>query len=467
LIDQIYDGLVRLDSNLKIIPSLAEYWVISEGGKKYTFYLRKRVKFHHGRELNSNDVKFSLERLIHKNTGALTAQYFIPFVVGALEYWEGKTNEVSGFKVVNSHVFEIQWKAPYVSGLYLLSMYFSKILPKDQVLSQGQRFFIKPVGTGPFKFAYWLRSPTLEIVGVRLERNEEYFGKKPYVEAMEFSPFFTLDHFVDQDIDIIPFISERLARMNCQVMIGGPSDVVLLGMSCHVSPLDRSNVRKAISLAIDRSALARTAYQTESLPQVNSHFIPDKFPGFFIQDKIETYNPEKARKLMQESFSVHENPLTLILFMKLPRTDVQNRFYRELEAQLNTMGIRLRSRYYNTYEEVRSSKEPYLVKIDWPLNFPDPESIIKPLFYSKSAFNTVNFSSPAFDDLVREADYEQSWTRRIELFRKMEQVLFENVPALPLFSNRQRMALQPYVRGVKTPALGFFHLDVRDIWLDK
>ncbi|MCK7519537.1 MAG: hypothetical protein MZV64_18315 [Ignavibacteriales bacterium] len=68
--------------------------------------------------------------------------------------------------------FEILWTRPFGSvGLYLLGMHYCKVLPKDLLESQGRGFFNKPIGTGPFKFAEWIRSPRLEILGVRLERN--------------------------------------------------------------------------------------------------------------------------------------------------------------------------------------------------------------------------------------------------------------------------------------------------------
>ena len=83
LLEQVYDGLVKLDSNLGVVPALAEYWVISEDGRTYTFYLRRGVKFHHGRELEAADVKFSLERLVRKGAPGAYSQYFLGRVPGA------------------------------------------------------------------------------------------------------------------------------------------------------------------------------------------------------------------------------------------------------------------------------------------------------------------------------------------------------------------------------------------------
>lgn len=469
VLEQIYDGLVRLDKDLNIIPSLADYWIISEDGKKYTFYLRKGVRFHHGTELTAEDVKFSLERLVDRKASGLYYQYFTSKVVGAQEYWEGKTLDVEGYKVRDKYIFEIQWKKPYVSGLYLMSMYFCKILPKDLVQSQGKSFFMKPSGTGPFKFDYWLRSPKLDIVGVRLVRNGDYFGPNAHLDAVEFSPHYTLDQFVADEVHMIPLLSEKLARENYQVLESGSFYLTFLGMSCHLPPLDKPEIRKAISYGVDKEKLAQARSELEIVPQVTNNFIPPQLPGFFPVE-TGTPDPEKAKKLLQEAGVITEKGgPTLVLYFDLPKEGFHSKVYRELRDQLAKLGIELKMKYLKSSEEMKDFKEPCLFFIDWLMDFPDPENIILPLFSSKSLLNLLNFnySNLKLDKLMGEAEVEPSWTRRVELFHEIEKILSEDVPAIPLFSLKQRLALQPYVRGVKIPPLGFYFVDAKEIWLDK
>jgi ABC-type transport system substrate-binding protein len=477
VVEQIYDGLVRLDQNLNILSSLAESWVISEDGKRYTFYLKKGVRFHHGRELEAEDVKFSLERLVNKETAGPCYQYFTWKVVGAQEYWEGKANDVEGFKVRDKYTFEIQWKYPYVPTLYLLSMDFCKIIPRDLVLAQGKNFFFRPSGTGPFKFAYWLRSPKLDIVGVRLERNNDYFGKRPYLEAIEFSPHYTLEHFLEKEIDIIPYISKRLSETDCQVLENESVSTEFLGMSGHIWPLNRPAVRRAISLGIDKKDVAKAAFRFDTVPQVTNNYIPAKLPGFFPVDEKEGFNPEEAKNILgQEGFPVGQESFPegtefppLNIFFEQPRKDEDQKVYRVLRDQLAGLGIKLRMKYYKSSEDLKSLKEPYLVMIGWTMDFPDPENIVLPLFFSTSIMNLnlLHYSNPQLDELVKKAETERSWTERISLFHKMEKILYADIAAIPLFSPKQRLALQPQVRGAKVPPLGFSYLDASKIWLAK
>jgi len=105
--EQLYDGLVRFDNHFNPAPALAEYWTISEGGTRITFHLRQGVRFHNGRELVAEDVKYSLERLVKNRPGNTYYQYFTRNVVGAEEYWQGQAAEVTGFRVVDPSTFEI------------------------------------------------------------------------------------------------------------------------------------------------------------------------------------------------------------------------------------------------------------------------------------------------------------------------------------------------------------------------
>jgi ABC-type transport system substrate-binding protein len=473
IVEQLYDGLVKFDNNFGIIPGLAEYWTISEDGRKTVFYLRMGVRFHNGREMTSDDVKFSLERLVQNKPGNTCYQYFISRVVGALEFWQGRARGVSGFRVVDKYTFEILWTRPYASGgLYLLGMYYCKVLPKDLVLEQGDRFFQKPIGTGPFKFGYWLRdlrSPRAEILGVRLERNPYYFGKKPYLDALEYSPNFTQNQFEEGDVHIIPVTSESLLNKKYQILENNSLRSVVLAMSCQTAPLDRADVRKALALGINKTRLAEAAYTSASVPQVTNNYIPTLLPGFFPREGGSVYDPEKAHMLLARLLPETGGRLDLTLVFLLPKRDIFLSLGKELERELEALGIGLTVKYIRTAEEIRDVRGPYLKFLEWNMEFPDPENVILPLYSSRSPLDQLNchYANPKLEALLDQSEVEASWERRTALFRNMEQILFEDVPAIPLYSERIRLALLPSVRGAKLPALGFFFLDTKDIWLEE
>jgi len=468
LSEQLFDGLVEVDRNLNILPSLAEYWIISRDGTRYTFHLKRGIFFHHGKELTAEDVKFSLQRLLDPEVDSPYYQYFLDRAVGARAFRERASPGVSGFKVVDKYTLEIQWTRPFVSALYLLSMPFCKILPRDLVTRQGQGFFQKPSGTGPFRFDYWLRDTQLNIVGVRLVRFNAYFKGRPYLDAVEFCPLFTQDHFLNGEIDSIPALSEKLLKSDYRVFQDGSLQVVFLGMSCRIPPLDQPEARRALELAVDKAKIIQAVSDVRYSRQAADRYIPAKLPGFFPLAKSPLPDAEQAKKRLENLGFSEENPFpTLILFLEHPRDNFDFRLARELRKQLDPLGIRLRLQTFKSRREILKSTAPYLVLVNRLMAIPDPEDIIHPLFFSGSDFNLIGYASPEVDSLLQKAEIERSWTRRNALFQSIEKRLFEDCPAIPLYSQQQRIVMQPYVRGVKIPPMGMSYLEAEKIWLDK
>ncbi len=471
IVEQLFDGLVKLDSNFTPLPALAEYWTKSEDDRTTIFYLKKGVLFHNGEELTAEDVKFSLERLVQNRPDNACYQYFTAKVVGAQEYWEGQADEVRGFKVLDDHTFAVEWMKPGVSGLYLLGMYYCKVLPKDLLSRQGRRFFQNPVGTGPFMFSRWVRTPRLDIVGVRLERNPAYFGKKAFLNAIEYSPHFSEDQFEEGQVHITAPTSAALLRKDrYRILENSSLRSAFLAMSCHIPPLNRAEFRRALSLGIDKKMLAEAASSTAQAAIPTANYIPHVLPGFFPRAASPLYNPEEAKSLLDRLLEeTGREKLRLILYLLEPRRDMYSDFFGELEKQMALLDIDLDVRYVRNLEELRGVRDPYLVFLEWEMDYPDAENIIMPLFASRSRISQAvsHYENPDLDDLLAQSEEEQSWEKRTTLFRRMEKLLFEDVPAIPLYDVKLRVSLLPKVRGAELPALGFFFLDMKKIWLEE
>src|SRR5207253_2812406 len=109
LLQNIFEGLVTFDEQNRVVGALSDRWVISPDGKTYTFHLRTNAKFHspYGRSVTAEDVKYSLERALRPETGSPTAAGYLSGIVGAEEVAAGKSKELSGVTVVESHMVEI------------------------------------------------------------------------------------------------------------------------------------------------------------------------------------------------------------------------------------------------------------------------------------------------------------------------------------------------------------------------
>ena len=101
--------------------------------------------------------------------------------------------------------------------------------------------------------------------------------------------------------------------------------------------------------------------------------------------------------------------------------------------QLEALGIGLEVRYLRKPEDAQAVREPYLKFLNYSMEFPDPENIVVPLFQSRSVVNGLNsrYANPRLDGLIGLTEVEPSWEKRADLFRKAEQVLFQDAPADP------------------------------------
>jgi ABC-type transport system substrate-binding protein len=234
--------------------------------------------------------------------------------------------------------------------------------------------------------------------------------------------------------------------------------------------LDRLPIRKALAYGIDKDRLVEALADGESIRQPTYNYIPPRLPGFFPIYDAQNYDLEKAARILEEQgFAPEKKFPELILFLPSPRTDFNLKFSRELENQLEKLEIPLNIKYYRSLTELREFKKPYLAALRVMMDFPDAENIVRPLYYSATdnSGTWYGYDNPGLDKLFQEAEVERSRARRVELFRKMEKILGEDLPSIPLYSEERRIAVQPYVRGLRVPALGFDYVDAKDIWLVK
>jgi ABC-type transport system substrate-binding protein len=469
VIEHIYDGLVRLDQNLEIFPALADYWTVSEGGKRVLFYIRKGALFHNGQEVTAEDVKFSLERLFRLKSNPLF--YLLASrIEGGEEFWQGRADEVSGLKILDRKTIEIDWKFPGITNFYFLAASFAKVLPKNLLLKEKGSFFEKPVGSGPFKFDYWLRNSRLDIIGIRLTRNERYYGRKPYLQAIEISPYFLLDDFFRNEVHIVPYLSYRISTNKYQILENNSLHVVYLFFSNHLPPFDRPEVRQALRVFLDRKALAALASSTSYYAQEMDSYLPPFLPGFWPKKEEEDLSLGRALEILRAAgLGNSARPQVVKLYFEIPQKEIMTGLYTQLKESLLPAGIKLELQGTSSLNYLREEKVPYLVYFDWFMDVPDPEFLLYPLFHSGSFLNQtyLHYRNSGLDDLLEAQRLMPSFDRRIILFQQMEEVLHKEVPAMPLFYYKERLAYQPYLRNLKPQTSGLFFVNLRNVWLDR
>ena len=182
MINQIFNGLVQIDTNLNSVPCIAKTWQTSADRLTYTFNLRNDVYFHDdplfkdgkGRKVIAANFAYSFNRIIDRKVGSSRGWIF-----------SDKVKDSNSFRALNDTTFQIKLVKPFPAFLSLLTAQYCSVVPKEVVEHYGKDFRSHPIGTGPFKFKYWKEDEILVLL-----KNEKYWEKEnnvqlPYLDAIK------------------------------------------------------------------------------------------------------------------------------------------------------------------------------------------------------------------------------------------------------------------------------------------
>ncbi|WP_409347245.1 ABC transporter substrate-binding protein [Paenibacillus sp. MBLB4367] len=281
LVRQISDTLVRFDSvDQTIKPHLAHHWEVDASGMRWTFFLRKRVRFHHGKEMTADDVEFSLLRL--RNAGERSSNGWLAAPIKAIH-------------VQDRYMLQVELlEANYMFAHYMSSVAAS-IVPADLYGDPERNLNRHPVGTGPFHVTQHDDACCI------LEAYDDYFQSRAHLDRIEI--WFLADGsgaaFLELTLD-----HERLEKRASQSdHAPARKEIDRMEMGCLLitfninknGPQRHPNVRKAIHHAIRRDKIVKGGDNKQVY--VAQGFLPPEKPP----RKDESYDPEKSRKLLDES----------------------------------------------------------------------------------------------------------------------------------------------------------------------
>ncbi|HMN27807.1 MAG TPA: ABC transporter substrate-binding protein, partial [Caldilineaceae bacterium] len=302
----LYNQLYFYDKDGNFYADLAaDLPSISDDGLVYTIPLRQGVKFHNGRELVADDVKFTLERQLWPEVYSWGKSY-MENMVGYDEVIAGTSKEVSGIKVIDNYTVEVTLKKPQAVFPALLTMSMNAIIPKQETLDAGDGWGSTTViGTGPFKFVEWAAGERAVY-----ERNADYFKTPPNIERIELylnvEPAVQMLRWENGELELahnlpaaeLPRIldDETLKAQLRQAPSLGTNRLVF---HVDVEPFSDIRVRQAAAMAIDKQAVSQK--RSGLVKPLEGHFTPPMLqfdPEFKSQYP---YDVEKAKALMAEA----------------------------------------------------------------------------------------------------------------------------------------------------------------------
>jgi len=483
---RVYEGLLEyayLERPYKVVPRLAEKMPeVSADGLTYTFRLRQGVRFMDdpcfpggkGREVSAEDFVYSFKRLLDPKLESQGDWIFIHHVLGAQE-WVKKADfnaPLPGFVALDRSRLQIRLARPYPQLLWVLTMPYAFVVPREAVEYYGPRFREHPVGTGPFRLKSWRRRYRIEY-----ERNPTFNGQC-YPDTGEPGdreagllddagrPVPLLQRIVEYDVEeyytlwqmflagkiasaglnkdyfqkaITPQLelSEDLKRRGIRLYKIPEPTIWYIGFNMNDPVVGGTNraLRQAVACAINVPKLCEVIYNNRYTP-ANSP-IPPSIAGHTEKPYPYAYDPDRARRLLAEAGypggrDKNGRPLRLTMIMPgAGSTDARQmaEFYVD---HLRAVGVELVVQQLSFSEYLRREHDGYfqLVYAGWIGDYPDAENFLK-LFYGPNkcpGVNVTNYQNPEFDKLYEQIAVMPDSPERTALYKRMVDIVLEDAP---------------------------------------
>ena len=465
--NQLFNGLVQLDNELNVQPSIAKSWTISGDALIYTFSLRNDVFFHNdelfekgkGRKVIAQDFEYSFNRLLNKKLAAPGAWVL---------------SNVKSFRAVNDSVFSIELRTPFPAFLSLLSMQYCSVVPREII--EARDFNRQPIGTGPFQFQLWK-----DGVKLVLRKNPNYFEVEvgvqlPFLDAIAIT--FIKDKqsaFLQFILGKLDFISGIDASYKDEILTNKGNlqekymDKVTLQSQPYLNteylgflmenPLPLK-IRQAINYGFDRVKMLKYLRNNIGTP-ANQGFIPLGLPSFSKNLNGYNYNPKKARQLVLTAKL--ENGFDANKEIILSTTSSYLDLCEYIQNQLRDIGLKVMVEVSpaSTHRQMVATSKLNFFRGSWIADYPDAENYLS-LFYSNNFCpngpNYTHFNNEGFDVLYEKSLSETNIDVRHAYYQQMDKLIIDSAVIVPLYYDRVLRFTNKNITGFESNAMNLLDL---------
>ena len=420
----VQEALVKVDKHGKLVPWLAERWYTTDS-RSYTFFLRRGVRFHNGREMRAADVKYVLDRAVNPETKH-------PYRV--------QYEAIRDVIVKDDYTISVTLKQPDATFLWTVARQGSVIYPREAV----DTLKTQPIGTGPFTLSEWVRGDRIVLT-----RNRDYWDKAlPRLDKVTYrfiaDPNSALAALKSGDIDVSAFglgpenVDELKRDSRFQVILGDSTNDVTLSLNNSKKPYSDKRVRLAITHAINKEEVLKGAMF--GYGKILGSNVDPLNPYYIDVSKRVPYDPAKAKKLLAEAG--YPNGFDAVLRVS-PQYYYTVRSAEVLVNQFAKVGIRAK------IEQIEWGQ--WLSQVWKDANY--DMSIIG----HAEAWDIGNFANPKyyfrwddaeFQKLFKESETTVDDKKRRELYVKMQYMLADEAPAVWLYMHPRLVVTKKGVTGI-------------------
>jgi peptide/nickel transport system substrate-binding protein len=420
----VQECLVKVDRTGKIAPWLAERWNTTDN-RNYTFFLKKGVRFHNGRELKAADVKFVFERAMNPETKHPYPRYY---------------EAIGDIIVKDDYAITFSLKTLNANFLLNLARQGSVIYPREAVDTLKSA----PIGTGPFRFEEWVRGDRIVLV-----KNKDYHVQGlPKLERVTFrfiaDPNAVLAALKAGDVDASVFglgaehVQELSKDARLAIIVGDTTSDVILAMNNARKPFSDVRVRRAITYAINKPDVLKGAMF--GMGKILGTNVDPLNPYYVDMSNAMPHDPARARKLLAEAG--YPNGFDAVLRVS-PQYQYTVRTGEILVDQLRKVGVNVKIEQIEWGQWLsRVWKEAeYDLTIIGHAESWDIANYANPKYYFR-------YDSAKFQELFAKSEVTLDDKARRELYVQMQKMLVEDAPAVWLYMHPRLAVAKKGVQGL-------------------
>lgn len=455
--EHCYESLVAYDSDLNLVPALAESWETPDE-TTYIFNLRRGVKWHDGSDFTAEDVKYTFDIVLDPEGPAI---------------WRNNFDAVTSVEIIDDHTVKFTTSAPFPPLLGAFAILRSSAIIKKGAMEETN-LDNEINGTGPYKLIRYVPQDVIE-----LERNPDYWGAPlPYLDSVSFKILTEEDARVAGlragSIDyalLTPLGEQRLRNEeNLTVMSGPRVFLYVFIFNMLREPWSDVRVRQAISLAVNRDELIeKTLFGTGSIAGPMPTGFGDWYvPTDELREKWYTPDLERARQLLSEA-GVPDGQEMDLLVAPFGGSDFYTNAAVVLKDQLAQIGIVVNIRQVEVGVFVQDASPDGNWNYDMNINAfsprHDPDGFLWARFYSENTF-AVGYSNERVDELLLEARTTIDQAQRKALYDEAQRILLDEAPMLWVGSDNIIEATQNYVKDYTQSPFTRRDWGLKHTWLD-
>ena len=431
----LYNGLMKLDANSNPVPDLAESVKVVDNNT-LEFKLRKGVKFHDGSEMTSDDVKFTVERLLDDNFASPN---------------KSKVSLLSKVEVPDTSTVRLTSKEAFAPLLTFLAnaRTGTQIVSRKATATAGDDFGKKPVGTGAYSLKDW--EPGQKVT---LAAFPGYFGGAPKIGIVD------MPLIAEESSGVTALLGDQIDLTSTAPFADVPNlernpTITILkqaGLNCRMvslnhrkPPFDDPTFRRACSMAFDRNVMVRAVLFGEGV--VAHGLIPPSIGYAYGGDKRPqcTFDPARAKAELARSKYPNGAEAEILTWGQSWWKRMAEVFVAQCNQTLGTK-FTVQVTEANTVFQRLKSGDYQGSAWGW-LGLLDADEYTYDIIHTKGWRNFYGYSNPKVDDLLEKARRELDQARRGALYKEAENVMIEDMPIIPLFVSNVHNLMTKKVHG--------------------